>query len=158
MVPRKYECAIKTEGTYRGGEGTTPETHSLSRSWKSESETKRKKAKKKKAPAPQAASVYLIPRFRGRWGLRLMHARFGGKTKQYVQQPLLKFEMLPADPRESWRVGLYEVTILQNSPQKPYYTNMSDVPRSLRSWVSTIHIFFVVLTPDVFQLFIKQYD
>ena len=39
------------------------------------------------------------------------------------------------------------------SPQKPYYTNMSDVPRSLQSWVSTIHT--VVLTADVFQLFIK---
>ena len=30
---------------------------------------------------------------------------------------------------------------------------MSDVPRSLQSWVSTIHT--VVLTADVFQLFIK---
>ena len=36
------------------------------------------------------------------------------------------------------------------SPQKPYYTNTSDVPRSLQSWVSTIHT--VVLTADVFQL------
>ena len=32
---------------------------------------------------------------------------------------------------------------------------MSDVPRSLQSWVSTIHT--VVLTADVFQLFIKNY-
>ena len=32
---------------------------------------------------------------------------------------------------------------------------MSDVPRSLQSWVSTIHT--VVLTADVFQLFIKYY-
>ena len=31
---------------------------------------------------------------------------------------------------------------------------MSDVPRSLQSWVSTIHT--VVLTADVFQLFIKN--
>ena len=31
---------------------------------------------------------------------------------------------------------------------------MSDVPRSLQSWVSTIHT--VVLTADVFQLFIKK--
>ena len=31
---------------------------------------------------------------------------------------------------------------------------MSDVPRSLQSWVSTIHT--VVLTDDVFQLFIKS--
>ena len=39
------------------------------------------------------------------------------------------------------------------SPQKPYYTNVSDVPRSLQSWVSPIQT--VVLTADVFQLFIK---
>ena len=32
-------------------------------------------------------------------------------------------------------------------------TNVSDVPRSLQSWVSTIQT--VVLTADVFQLFIK---
>ena len=38
-------------------------------------------------------------------------------------------------------------------PQKPAYTNVSDVPRSLRSWVSTIQT--VVLTADDFQLFIK---
>ena len=31
---------------------------------------------------------------------------------------------------------------------------MSDVPRSLQSWVSNIHT--VVLTADVFQLFIKN--
>ena len=40
----------------------------------------------------------------------------------------------------------------------PYYTkftNASDVPRSLQSWVSTIQKF--VLTADVFQLFIKFY-
>ena len=36
-----------------------------------------------------------------------------------------------------------------------YYTNMSDVPRSLQSWVSTINT--VVLTADVFQLFIKTF-
>ena len=40
------------------------------------------------------------------------------------------------------------------SSQKPYYTNASDVPRSLQSWVSTIQK--VVLTADVFQLFIKN--
>ena len=40
------------------------------------------------------------------------------------------------------------------SPQKPYYTNVSDVPRSSQSWVSTIQT--VVLTADVFQLFIKN--
>ena len=38
---------------------------------------------------------------------------------------------------------------------KKYYTNMSDVPRSLQSWVLTIHT--VVLTADVFQLFIKYF-
>ena len=36
---------------------------------------------------------------------------------------------------------------------KMIYTNVSDVPRSLQSWVSTIQT--VVLTADVFQLFIK---
>ena len=36
---------------------------------------------------------------------------------------------------------------------KPYYANASDVPRSLQSLVSTIQT--VVLTADVFQLFIK---
>ena len=41
------------------------------------------------------------------------------------------------------------------SSQKPYYTNVSDVSRSLQSWVSTIQT--VVLTADVFQLFIKKY-
>ena len=41
----------------------------------------------------------------------------------------------------------------QNWQKKTYYTNVSDVPRSLQSWVSTIHM--VVLTADVFQLFIK---
>ena len=35
------------------------------------------------------------------------------------------------------------------------YTNVSDVPRSLQSWVSTIHT--VVLTADVFQLFTSKY-
>ena len=40
------------------------------------------------------------------------------------------------------------------SPQKPYYTNVSDVPRSLQSLVSTIQT--VVLTADVCQLFIKK--
>ena len=39
------------------------------------------------------------------------------------------------------------------SSQKPYYTNASDVPRSLQSWVSTIQT--VVLTADVFHLLIK---
>ena len=36
------------------------------------------------------------------------------------------------------------------SSQKPYHTNVSDVPRSLQSGVSTIQT--VVLTADVFQL------
>ena len=40
------------------------------------------------------------------------------------------------------------------SSQKPYNTNVSDVPRSLQSWISTIQT--VVLTADVFQLFIKK--
>ena len=40
------------------------------------------------------------------------------------------------------------------SSQKPYYTNVSDVPCSLQSWVSTIQT--VVLTADVFQPFIKS--
>ena len=35
-----------------------------------------------------------------------------------------------------------------------YYTNSSDVPRSLQSWVPTIQT--VVFTADVFQLFIKR--
>ena len=39
------------------------------------------------------------------------------------------------------------------SSQKPYYTNVADVPRSLQSWASTIQT--VALTADVFQLFIK---
>ena len=39
------------------------------------------------------------------------------------------------------------------SPQKTYYTNVPDVPRSLQSWVSTVQT--VVLTADVFQLVIK---
>ena len=39
------------------------------------------------------------------------------------------------------------------SSQKTYYTNVSDVPRSLQSRVSTIQT--VVLTAYVFQLFIK---
>ena len=43
--------------------------------------------------------------------------------------------------------------IVRLVPQKPYYTNVSDVPRSLQSWVWTIHT--VVLTADVFQLFTK---
>ena len=38
---------------------------------------------------------------------------------------------------------------------KPYYTNASDVPRSLQSWASTIQT--VVLTADVFQLKKKNY-
>ena len=42
------------------------------------------------------------------------------------------------------------------SSQKPYYSNVSDVPRSLQSWVSTIQT--VVLTADVFQLFKKSSD
>ena len=42
------------------------------------------------------------------------------------------------------------------SSQKPYYTNVYDVPRSLQSWVSTIQT--VVLTADVFQLFIKYLE
>ena len=46
-------------------------------------------------------------------------------------------------------------TRYRTSLQKPYYTNVSDVPRSLQSWVSTIHT--VVLTADVFQLVIKKY-
>ena len=40
------------------------------------------------------------------------------------------------------------------SSQKPYNTNVSDVPRSLQSWVSTIQT--VVLIADVFQLFKKM--
>ena len=36
------------------------------------------------------------------------------------------------------------------SSQKPYYTNVYDVPRSLQSWVSTIQT--VVLTADVFSV------
>ena len=40
--------------------------------------------------------------------------------------------------------------------QKPYYTNASDVPRSLQSRVSTIQT--VVLTADVFQLFITCFN
>ena len=42
---------------------------------------------------------------------------------------------------------------LVHTTVKPYYTNVSDLPRSLKSWVSTIQT--VVLTADVFQLFIK---
>ena len=57
---------------------------------------------------------------------------------------------------KSWKTSCVKLRFNNHSyrkfsSQKPYYTNASDVPRSLQSWVSTIQS--VVLTADVFQLF-----
>ena len=55
---------------------------------------------------------------------------------------------------QSYRRFSSQKTYYTNVYDVPYYTNVYDVPRSLQSWVLTIQT--VVLTADVFQLFIKK--
>ena len=47
------------------------------------------------------------------------------------------------------------VALAHKNHRLPHYTNVSDVPRSLQRWVSTIQT--VVPTADVFQLFLYRY-